>query len=58
MLASHVRPRAHRRSELAKSARGLTFAAVDIQLLMLRCPLRTCVPVDAPRMFWCAAECD
>ena len=41
-----------------RSVRGLTFAAVDIQLLMRRRPLRACAPVGAPRMFWCEAECD
>ena len=40
------------------SAQRLTFAAVDIQLLMVRCPLRACAPVGAPRRFWCEAECD
>ena len=44
-------------SEL-KSARSLTFAAVDIQLLMLWCPLRACAPVGVPRRLWCEAECD
>ena len=42
----------------AKFLRGLTIAAVDIQLLMLRCPLRTCAPVGAPLMFRGAAERD
>jgi hypothetical protein len=41
-----------------KSARGLTFAAVDIQLLMLWSPLRASAPVDTPRRLWSAAERD
>ena len=45
-------------SARAKSPRGLTFAAVDIQLLMRRRPLRACAPVGAPRRLWCEAECD
>ena len=42
----------------AKSARSLTIAAVDIQLLMRRSPLQACAPVGAPLMFWSAAERD
>jgi hypothetical protein len=53
-----TKPRARRRPARAKSARGLTFAAVDIQLLMRWCPLQACAPVGAPRMFLGAAECD
>jgi hypothetical protein len=41
-----------------KSVRGLTIAAVDIQLLMRWSPLRACAPVVAPLMFWSAAERD
>ena len=57
-LHSSTRSRARRCPVRAKSLRGLTFAAVDIQLLMRWSPLRACAPVGAPHMFWCAAECD
>jgi hypothetical protein len=36
----------------AKCWRGLTITAVDIQPLMLRCPLRAYAPVGTRRMFW------
>ena len=51
-------PRARRSRASAKCSRSLTFAAVDIQLLMLWSPLRACAPVGAPRRLWSAAECD
>ena len=48
----------HGRLARAKFVRGLTIAAVDIQLLMRWRPLRACGPVGAPRRLWSAAERD
>ena len=53
-----IQIRVRRSSARAKSVRGLTIAAVDIQLLMLCSPLRACAPVGVPRRLRCEAECD
>ena len=58
MVNDEGQARAHQNSARANSAHGLTFAAVDIQLLMRWSPLRACAPVGVPQRLWCEAECD